>query len=296
MKDAKPLLLLLMAIGLIATWIYHLYDKNEYSKRRTEVYIKDSAAIADGIRDSLTRMFSSTIRDLDQQLDSSRQQSDSLQGDLQQKLHAIQQLRTDIAGLLKKGKTSPADLEQARKKIRELQDRVEELRSRNRSLEEEKDRLSGLLDQLSNEVRSMEQNMRRLDSDNHRMALQINAAATFIASDINIAAIDVRGTREHATSQARKTDAINVSFVLQNLVSSYASTPVFVKLIDPKGKVLPGDAGEGFTRRLIVNYEKGERKEMGFSYTLNENAVIGTYQLQIWHNNLLVGERKLSLK
>jgi len=120
MKDAKPLLLLLMATGLVATWIYHLYDKNEYSKRRTEVYVKDSAAIADGIRDSLTRMFSSTIRDLDQQLDSSRQQSDSLQGDLQQKLHAIQQLRTEIGGLLKKGKTSPADLEQARKKIREL--------------------------------------------------------------------------------------------------------------------------------------------------------------------------------
>jgi len=296
MKDAKPLLLLLMATGLVATWIYHLYDKNEYSKRRTEVYVKDSAAIADGIRDSLTRMFSSTIRDLDQQLDSSRQQSDSLQGDLQQKLHAIQQLRTEIGGLLKKGKTSPADLEQARKKIRELQDRVEELRSRNRSLEEEKDRLSGLLDQLGNEVKSMEQNMRRLDSENHRMALQINTAATFVASEINITAIDVRGTREHTTTQAKKTDAINVSFVLQNLVSNYAGTPVLIKLINPQGKVLSGDAGEGFTRRLIVTYEKGERKEMGFSYTLNDGAVSGTYQVQIWHNNLLVGERRLMLK
>lgn len=295
MKDSKPLLLLLMAAGLVATWVYHLYDKNQYSKRKTEVYVKDSAAIADGIRDSLTRMFSSTIHDLDQQLDSSRQESDSLQNDLQQKLSAIQQLRNEIGGLLKKSKTNPADLEQARRKIRELQDRVEELRSRNRSLEEEKDRLSGLLDQLGNEVKSMEQNMRRLDSENHRMALQINTAATFVASEINVNAVDVRGTREHITTQAKKTDALNISFVLQNLVSNYAGTSVFVKIIAPQGKVLPGDGGEGFTRKLIVSYEKGERKEMGFSYTLNDVAG-GTYSVQIWHNNLLVGERKLTLR
>ena len=46
MKDTKTLLLMMLSAGLTGTWVYHLYDKTQYSKRRTEVYIKDSVAVA----------------------------------------------------------------------------------------------------------------------------------------------------------------------------------------------------------------------------------------------------------
>ena len=65
MRDIKSLLLVLLSAGLILTWVYHLYDKTMYSQRRTEVYIKDSIAVAEGIQDSLYKLYNSTITEDD---------------------------------------------------------------------------------------------------------------------------------------------------------------------------------------------------------------------------------------
>src|SRR5687767_12453635 len=106
MRDIKSLLLVLLSAGLITTWAYHLYDKTVYSQRRTEVYIKDSVAVAEGIRDSLYKIYSYTINDLDTKLDSTVSTSDSLKSELTLKAEQIRTLQQEINGILgKKGAT-----------------------------------------------------------------------------------------------------------------------------------------------------------------------------------------------
>src|SRR5688572_793789 len=121
MRDIKPLLLLLLSIGLVCTWIYHIYDKTIYSQRRTEVYIKDSAAVADAIKDSLDKIYSATISDLDSRLSYSKNNADSLQVRIDGKLKEINRLKTEISGILNKQGLSKNDIGSARKKIGQLQ-------------------------------------------------------------------------------------------------------------------------------------------------------------------------------
>ncbi|MBK6383861.1 MAG: hypothetical protein IPF69_10420 [Chitinophagaceae bacterium] len=80
MKDTKSILLGMLSVGLVGTWVYHLYDKTQYSQRRTEVYIKDSIAVAQAVQDSLQRIYSHTINNLGAELDSTKSTTGLLQG------------------------------------------------------------------------------------------------------------------------------------------------------------------------------------------------------------------------
>src|SRR4030095_3044774 len=97
MRDNKSILLALLAADLIITWVYHLYDKNQYSNHTTEVFVKDSSAVAKAVSDSLRGFFIHTLDQLDPgkiRVDSSvRKLPDSM---WMQKLAAVSQLRVDI--------------------------------------------------------------------------------------------------------------------------------------------------------------------------------------------------------
>ena len=131
----------MLSVGLVATWVYHLYDKTQYSQRKTEVYIKDSVAVAQGIRDSLQKIYSYTIDNLDTKLDSTKTSADSLKTQLNVKLAEIYKLKSEIDGILKNSGSSKADMEIARGKIAELQQLIEDLKGEKNSMEEEKKRM-----------------------------------------------------------------------------------------------------------------------------------------------------------
>ena len=138
MKDIKSSLLVMLSVGLVATWVYHLYDKTQYSQRKTEVFIKDSVAVSQGIRDSLQKIYTYTINTLDTRLDSTRTTADSLKTQLNGKLTEIFKLKAEIDGILKNSGSGKADMELARNKIAALQQLIEDLKGEKTSMEEEK--------------------------------------------------------------------------------------------------------------------------------------------------------------
>src|SRR5690606_40020783 len=77
MKDIKPLLLILLSIGLVGTWVFHLYDKAQYSTQIASASTVDSAAVERNIRDSLQQAYAQAISNLDFKLDSSQITADS---------------------------------------------------------------------------------------------------------------------------------------------------------------------------------------------------------------------------
>ena len=156
MRDIKSLLLVLLSTGLVCTWVYHLYDKTMYSQRRTEVYIKDSIAVAEGVRDSLYKIYNATITDLDTKLDSSVNSSDSLKSELTIKVEQIKNLQKEIGGILGKKGATREELSLARRKINELQVKVDELRAQNSSMEQEQKRLNSLMAQLNGDIQSLQ--------------------------------------------------------------------------------------------------------------------------------------------
>ena len=306
MRDTKPLLLILLSIGLISTWVYHIYDKTKYSQQKTEIS-KDITADADAIKDSLNKIYSATITDLDTRLGYSRNNADSLQNKLNSQLKEINVLKSEIGGILNKPDFSKYDLGLVKQKIAELQQKVDELNSQNSTMEEEKTELKNVLLQLTQNVDTLQQNIRRLNQENEALNEKINMASVFIASEIKIEAIEVKGETEESTSQAKKTDKFVASFIVQNRVSQFSNAELTTVLLKPDGQVMQStvwDSGnfdtksegrKSFTRKIKFDYEKGEQKNLLF--TINtENCQKGAYTFQLWHNGIMIGQTAKALK
>lgn len=296
----------MLSVGLIGTWIFHLYDKTQYSKRRTEVFIKDSVAVAQGVQDSLHKLYSYTIDDLDTRLDSTRTSADSLKTELTVKLGEIYKLKGEIDGILKNKGASKADLDIARKKITELQQLIDELKGEKDSMEEEKKQLNNVLSQLSGEITGLQQNMKKLGEENKALTDKVNLASIFVASEIRLTPVTVKNDKEQESNQAKKVSKLVVSFNVQNNVNEYANADVYIVVTQPNGKVLKADVWESFsmetytgskisyTRKLRFEYAKGESKHMIFSLNADE-YMKGNYTLQIYHNGYMVGQTTKTL-
>jgi predicted nucleic acid-binding Zn-ribbon protein len=309
MKSSKPLLLLLLSIGLTATWIYHLYDKNRYTSQRNNIYIKDSAAIADAIKDSLQKFYAETVSRLDTRLDSTRINMDSLKGQLDSRVVQINSLRGEISDILSKRTITRSELNSARDKINELRSRIDELKTHSTSLEKDRTRLDSTLAQLTLQIKDLEQNVKNLETQNKQLNEVVTAAHTFVASDIKLAAIDIKSnrTREVETSLARKADKFVVTMYLQNTVSDIDHAIIYIIVTAPNGQVITSPVWDSdsfdtktegrkvFTRSVKFDYTKNEHKLIVFS--LDYNLFIkGTYNMQVYHNGVLIGETSTTLR
>jgi predicted nuclease with TOPRIM domain len=307
MKDTKSLLLAMLSVGLTGTWVYHLYDKTQYSKKRNEVFIKDSTAVAQGVQDSLHKIYSKTITDLDVQLDSTRTTAGQLKGELGNKLLEIYKLRVQISSILKLKNISKEDLLLARKKTTELQQLVQELESKNFSIEEEKQQITASLDKVNLQVKSLEDNMQELSKENKVLSEKVSLASTFIASELIFSPITLKKDKELETSSAAKANKIVISFAVSNNISDYENAEVYVAVIQPDGNVMMIDAWESssmidtknegkkkYTRKIKFEYQKGETKRLTFS--LNPDGYQkGTYSVQLYHNGYLIGKTSKTL-
>jgi predicted RNase H-like nuclease (RuvC/YqgF family) len=306
-KDTKLLLLGMLSVGLVGTWIYHLYDKTQYTRRRTEVFIKDSIAVAQGVQDSLQKIYSKTINTLDAELDSTKSTAGILQGALSTKLAEINRLKNEIASILKRNNFKKEDLDLARKKTLELQQLVAALQNKNTSIEEEKKQITEVLDKVTVQVKSLEGNVQKLDQENKVLTEKINLASSFVASELKLSPVTVKNDKELETNQAKKASKLVISFVVQNNVTDYGNADVFIVITQPDGRILQNDdvwetstinlqAGGriNYTRKIRFEYHKGESKRLLFSLNAEE-YLKGTYTLQLFHNGYMIGQTMKTL-
>ena len=295
-----------MSVGLVGTWIYHLYDKNAYSQRRTEVYIKDSIAVAQAVTDSLPRMYSSAITDLGTQLNFSQSSADSLKSQLAGKVQQINNLKAEIAGILGKKGVTKEELGLAREKIAELQGIIDDLKNQNTSIEEEKKRLTSVLDGMTGEITGLQENMKRLDEENKSLNEKVTLGSTFVASEIKLTPVTFKNDKEEETTLAKKANKLIVSFAVQNNVTDYSSTQLYIVITQPDGKVFKNDVWESgtfdtknetkkeYTQRMHFEYQKGEPKR--FQFSMNPDSYqTGTYTMQLYHNGTMIGKTSKTL-
>ena len=300
MRDSKPLLLALLAAGLVITWVYHIYDKSKYANLTREVFVKDSTAVAEAVTDSLRKYYSRTLDQLGlekMQIDSS---NNLLKGELGIKIPEINKLRAEIGNILKRKNLTQSDLAEAKSKIDDLQGRMDDLKTENTSLTDERTQLNNILAQLNGEMNSLQQNMQKVSAENRDLVQKINDASVFIASEVKFAAVTVKDQKETETTQQKKANKFVTSFTVQNNILDLDNAEVVVVVSDPNGKPLNTevwDAGsfdtktEGrkiYTRKVRFEYNKGEAKQLIFSL---EPDIFekGVYKLSLYHNGIRIG-------
>lgn len=304
MKDTKSLLLLLLATGLVGTWIYHLYDKNRYGASGPNPTVSiDTQAIIQPYKDSLTALLLQTPASYS----SGSPLQDSLQGQLEGKLQEIQRLKSQIQSILRKQNVSSSDLQSARDMIRELRFRVEDIETQNSDLEKERGRLNGIMAQLNTQVDSLQTGMKKLDEENKKLVRQVSDASIFVASGMSLKAVNLRsGNKEVPTVSSKKAKKLVISFDVQNNAMNFPNAELVIVLKDPEGKTVTEDIwGSGsfdtrtegrisFTRKVKFDYTKGEPHNILFSLS-PEEFLPGNYQLLVFHNGVRIGKTLLGL-
>jgi len=301
MRDNKSILLALLAAGLVVTWVYHIYDKSQYSNHTREIFVKDSIAVAEAVSDSLRIYYTRTLDQLGDeklQIDST---NSSLKGELGQRITEINKLRDEIGIILKRKNLTQADLTEAKTKINDLQTMIDDLKTENTSLTDEREKLNDVLTQLNGEMNSLQQNMQKVSAENKDLTQKINDASVFIASEIKFAAVSVKADeKESETTQQKKANKFITSFTVQNNILDLQSAEVVVVVTDPSGKSLntevwdvgsfetKTDGRKIYTRKVKFEYNKGEAKHLIFSLE-PDSFEKGIYKISLYHNGIRIG-------
>ena len=168
-------------------------------------------------------------------------------------------------------------------------------------MEDEQKRLNAVMAQLNGDIQGLQQNMKRLDEENKQLTEKINVASVFVASELRLASMMVKGTREEETSQAKKVKKFVISFLVQNNISQYNNAEVFVVVTGPDGEVMQSPVWESrtmdtknegkkeYTLKVRFDYEKGEQKRHIFSLDADKYQK-GNYTMQVYHNGYMIGQ------
>ncbi|MEP6616574.1 MAG: hypothetical protein ABJA57_08350 [Ginsengibacter sp.] len=282
------LFLLLISFALLSYWGYQIFYRSKNEKRPGVQ--KDSANSSEGSRDSLQKIYSAAISNLDHpEIAMSSLPPDSTDTSHVIKPEDFYKLRNEITDLLK-NPASNGDLEIARQKIVELQDKIQLLHTRNESVELENKKLSAALTQLSKK-KSIEEIRTPASTLKTRETLPITV------SDLHLAAINVGQNSEVETTLAEQTVKLIGYFVAKNN-NTYNNGEIFVVVTQPDGHIMqnsPWEAGSFQTSNGRKSYSckmsfDGFKKEgTRLQFTLNaENFEKGNYSVVIYNNGIVV--------
>jgi hypothetical protein len=304
-KDNKSLLLALLAIGLIITWGYHLYDKSQYSNKPKEVLVKDPTIVAKAVSDSLREFFTHTLNQLGNEKIETDSANSSLNEDMKQKINEIDTLKNEIGTILKRSILTQADLTEAQLKIDSLKRKLTAIKNEDKTLAEQSNKVDGIESRLSNETNSQQQHNTKI-KDEKRTVAKVDAIPVFTASSIKFAAYSQLSENETETTSQETAKKFIASFTVKNNSINEKNAEIIVVVTDPSGKSINPevwDAGsfetkyEGrkvYTKRIRFEYNKGEVKRLNLTLE-PENFVKGTYKLSLYNNGVRIGETSWKL-
>jgi len=298
---ASLVVLLVITFVMICTWFYFYFRSETREAAHTKT--NKELPLNQNRRDSLERVYTATVNDLNTPIDSVWNRPDTL-ASLDNKLVEFYRLRNEISSLLQYS-TSNKDLDSAREKIAMLQQRIEELRNRTMMVEYENKRLNEIVKQLGNRLLRSAQTARR-DAAAHNVTERISVAndATaagprLTATGFTMMALKVEDGKEQETADPLSAEKLTGSFVVTNLNESASGLELLVVITGPDGKVLKGSAWESgsfdtdkgkriYSCKVVVDLAKGDNKRVYFTLT-TDDLQQGNYKVQVYYKGDLIG-------
>ncbi len=306
-RDNRKLIYGVLIAALLLTWGYIFYDKSKSKELVTQLETKITNV--DSARNAIQQEFMSVSL----KADSLTNQNLQLQGDLADKSVAIQQLKTDIGGILKKKNASAAELATAKQKIGELNGKLdglfaelEKLKGENLQLNTANQQLNTEKSQLTTEKQGLEENLSSTKVEKKQLEEKVDVASTLHASNIAITAIRVKGPgKESETNTAKKADLIRISFNIdENRVTPSGTKDIYVVVAGSDGKIITEGANfntreegsKAYTSKVSINYEQNKIIPVSFDWKQTERYKEGDYKIEIYNNGFKIGQGIKTLK
>jgi len=302
-KDSKNLIIALLAVGILGTWGYFLYDKNKSDKNLAQV--QKEYITVDSAKNELDKSYSAALG----RLDSLTGYNNELEGKLTERNSEIKKLRGRIDGLIKKQNLTAAEKKEAERLIAELNEKIT-------GMEQEIERLKTENTQLNTDLTSEKGKTTQLTTDlqttttaKQELEQKVDVASTLNASNIAVTPVnEKKGGKEKVTATAKRVDKLVISFDVDNRIVQSGATDVYVCITSPDGKPVSVEAlGSGsfttredgekvFTAKVPVDFEQGKKKHVEFAWKQNSEFLKGNYKIEVYHNGFKIGEAVRELK
>jgi len=302
-KDSKNLIIGLLAVGILGTWGYFLWDKNKSDQQITSLQTQYVAV--DSSKNELQKSFDAAVI----RLDSLTGYNNELEGKLSERNSEIQKMKNQIAAKLKKERLTEREK-------KELASQIGDLNSKINNLEQEVARLTAENQTLTTEKTQLTADKEKLTTDlqttttvKQELEKKVEVASTLNASNIAITPIDERsGGKEKVTTTAKRVDKLVISFDVDNRIAASGPTEVYVSVTDPEGKPVTVEAlGSGtfttreegdkfYTFKMPVDIETAKKKHVEYPWKQNSGFKRGNYKIEVYHNGFKIGESVRELK
>lgn len=187
------------------------------------------------------------------------------------------------------------ELKNLRNSIKIYQSAIDSLGRENKLLKAEKD--DALL-----RYRKATQEASQLQKDKDELSEKVSQAKRLEAIDIEIATLNRRGRK---TDDKDKVSRLKINFVIaRNTMAPTGEKRIYVCIKKPDGSTLVKDRSNTFSidgrehyfsLQQIIDYT-GDSEKMYFSWNVEEYLPQGLYQINIYADSLLIGNRSFSLE
>ncbi|HEV7620820.1 MAG TPA: hypothetical protein VGO09_03755 [Flavisolibacter sp.] len=301
-NTTKNILIGILAAGLLGTWAYFLYDKNDSNKQIQVKSVEATHALT--AKDSVQGLYNDALT----RLDSITGSNNNLQGKLTDRQTEITKLKNEINKIVNNKNATASDLRKAKELIGELNGKIANLESEVARLTGENQQLAASNSSLTQEKAVLQTNLQTTTSEKEELAKTVDVASTFSASNISITPInEKKNGKEKVTSNAKRVDKLVVSFDIENRVAKSGPADIYVIVTSPDGQVVSEPAlGSGtlttrtdgdkpFTYKTTVDYEQGTKKTV--QVPLRENHFqTGSYKIEIYQNGFKIAEGVRTLR
>ncbi len=235
--------------------------------------------------------------------DSMQTTNGSLSADLEAERAKIVELQQQLekaqgdASSMRKYKNEVAAL---KKKQEELEAEIATLKQANEQLQGENTKVKGDLAQQQNVNRD-------LTNENMSQAATIAKGKVLAAYEVTAEGVQAKGTKEKATTKAKKVDKVKTCFILgENKIADRGNKEIYVRIEDPSGKVLAKGLGEsneitvGGSKVAVSVKEDVEYNNQATPlcvyFTRTEELSKGVYKVSVYADKTEIGNTSFELK
>lgn len=301
-NTTRNVLIGLLAVGLLGTWGYVLYDKN----KTTEQFQVKSAEVVNVTsgRDSVKNLYEEAIV----RLDNLTGENTRISSELVAKDAEIQKKKNEIRSILANKNATAADLRRARTLIGELNNKIGVLEQEVARLMGENQQLATSNTVLGQEKVQLQTDLQATTQQKEELAQKVDVGSTFSAANIQIKGIDEKGNgKEKETDKAKKVNKLVVSFDVENRIAPSGPVDMYVIVTGPDGQVINNpsmgsgtlstraDGERTFTSKVSTEYEQGTRKSIAVPLR-QDKFQVGDYKIEVYQNGFKIAEGTRNLR
>ena len=302
-KDQRNLVIGLLAVGLVASFIYLGVTQSNSSKDIEQTHTQ-IAKLTDGKMQIQKSFDESLVR-----LDSLTGMSNDMRVKLRGQTAEIARKKAEIRGILNNRNATTAELAKAKELIGQLNDRIGNMEQDVARLTTDNQALTQTKVQLTQDNSSLTSDLQTTTAVKQDLEKKVDIASTLNASNIVIVPVDVRSNgKEKITSTAKHVNKLLISFDVTNRIAQSGMTDVYVCITGPDGKNMVVSAAgpvtfttreegdKSYTAKVPVDFQMSQKKKVEFAFTPTGKFQQGSYTIQIYQNGYKIGEGTRELK